>query len=152
MDISIQGLDEKNPLGLSADNDRYAWRPLEVSERLQSLPGTFNLFVTSSNFTPAFLLDFLNSYNQQADYVPKHYSEEGNHLLFEAQRVLGAGSFFPELKMAGEWRRSGIEVLNREIVKQVYPDGIQWELSPAYQVATIDIFLRDIMQQKCQDS
>ncbi len=133
---------KKNPLGLSADNDRYAWRPLEVSERLQSLPGTFNLFVTSPNFTPAFLLDFLNSYNQQANYVPKHYSEEGNHLLFEAQRVLGAGAFFPELKMAGEWRRSGIDVLNREIVKQVYPDGIQWELSPAYQVATIDIFLR----------
>jgi heparan-sulfate lyase len=133
---------KKNPLGKSKENDSYAWRPLEVSERIQSLPGTFNLFVSSPNFTPAFLLEFLNLFNQQTDYIPKNYSKEGNHLLFEAQRVLGSGSIFPELKQAAAWRKSGIDVLNREIKKQVYPDGMQWELSPTYHVATIDIFLR----------
>ncbi|KQM77175.1 heparinase [Pedobacter sp. Leaf216] len=132
----------KNPLGKSKDNDSFAWRPLEVSERIQSLPGTFNLFVSSPNFTPSFLLEFLNLFNQQTDYIPKNYSTEGNHLLFEAQRVLGSGSIFPELKQAAAWRKSGIEVLNREIKKQVYPDGMQWELSPTYHVATIDIFLK----------
>ncbi|WP_025143811.1 heparin-sulfate lyase HepC [Pedobacter jeongneungensis] len=132
----------KNPLGKSKENDSYAWRPLEVSERIQSLPGTFNLFVSSPNFTPAFLLEFLNLFNKQADYITKNYSEEGNHLLFEAQRVLGSGSIFPELKLASVWRKSGIEVLNREIKKQVYPDGMQWELSPTYHVASIDIFLK----------
>lgn len=132
----------KNPLGLSADNDRYAWRPLEVSERVQSLPGTFNLFVNSPNFSPAFLMEFLNSYQQQANYIPKNYSELGNHLLFEAQRILFAGSFFPEFKDAAAWRKSGIEVLNTEIKKQVFADGMQWELSPTYHIASIDIFLK----------
>ncbi|WP_316748767.1 heparin-sulfate lyase HepC [Pedobacter gandavensis] len=132
----------KNPLGLSADNDRYAWRPLEVSERVQSLPGTFNLFLPSPDFTPAFLLEFLKSYHQQASYIPLHYSKLGNHLLFEAQRLLFAGSFFPEFKDAPEWRKSGITVLNTEIKKQVYPDGMQFELSPTYHVAAIDIFLK----------
>ncbi|KDN55685.1 heparin-sulfate lyase HepC [Flavobacterium seoulense] len=139
---------KKNALGLSKENDRYAWRPLEVSSRLENLPGTFNLFVNSPNFTPDFLLDFLNCYAQQADYIPKNYSAEGNHLLFEAEHLLGAGAFFPELKSADDWRKSGIEVLNREIIKQVYADGIQWELSPAYQVATIDIFLRAYQSAK----
>jgi len=133
---------KKNALGLSKENDRYAWRPLEVSERTQSLPGTFNLFVGSPNFTPAFLLEFLNLFHQQADYIPANYSAEGNHLLFEAQRVLGAGSNFPELKNAEAWRKSGIEVLNREIKLQVFADGMQWELSPAYHVASIEIFLK----------
>jgi len=133
---------KKNPLGKSKENDSFAWRPLEVSERIQSLPGTFNLFVRSPNFTPAFLLEFLNLFSQQTDYILKNYSKEGNHLLFEAQRVLGAGSIFPELKEAANWRKSGIEVLNREIKKQVYPDGMQWELSPTYHVASIDIFLK----------
>ncbi|MFL9829336.1 heparin-sulfate lyase HepC [Flavobacterium sp. ST-87] len=142
---------KKNALGLSKENDQYAWRPLEVSERIQSLPGTFNLFINSPNFTAAFLLEFLNLYKKQADYIPANYSEEGNHLLFEAQRVLSAGSFFPELKNAESWRKSGIKVLNDEIVKQVYPDGIQWELSPAYQVATIDIFLRGYDAAKMSD-
>lgn len=131
----------KNPLGLSEDNDRYAWRPLEVSERIQSLPGTFNMFLNSPEFTPAFLLEFLKSFDQQADYIPPHYTEQGNHLLFEAQRVLGAGCFFPELKKAAAWRKSGVDVLNREIKKQVYPDGMQFELSMSYHNAAINIFL-----------
>jgi heparan-sulfate lyase len=133
---------KKNALGVSKENDRYAWRPLEVSERTQSLPGTFNLFVASPNFTPNFLLEFLNLFNQQANYIPANYSKDGNHLLFEAQRVLGAGSIFPELKNAEAWRKSGIEVLNREIKLQVFADGMQWELSPTYHVASIDIFLK----------
>ncbi|MGQ7947321.1 heparin-sulfate lyase HepC [Flavobacterium sp. WC2509] len=133
---------KKNALGLSKENDRYAWRPLEVSERTQSLPGTFNLFVVSPNFTPAFLLEFLTLFNQQVNYITANYSKEGNHLLFEAQRVLSAGASFPELKQAGNWRKSGIEILNREIKLQVFADGIQWELSPTYHVATIEIFMK----------
>jgi len=134
--------EKKNYLGRSAENDNIAWRPLEVSERLQSLPGTFNLFVISPNFTPAFLMEFLNSFTKQAAYIPQHYSKEGNHLLFEAQRVLGAGASFPELKQAEEWRKSGIGILNREIKLQVLDDGVQWELSPTYHVACIEIFLK----------
>ncbi|WP_264530912.1 heparin-sulfate lyase HepC [Flavobacterium sp. N502540] len=134
--------ERKNVLGRSKENDQIAWRPLEVSERIQSLPGTFNLFVVSPNFTPAFLMEFLNSFSKQTAYIPKNYSKEGNHLLFEAQRVLGAGASFPELKAAEEWRKSGIEILNREIKLQVLPDGVQWELSPIYHVACIDIFLK----------
>ncbi|MCC9016504.1 heparin-sulfate lyase HepC [Flavobacterium lipolyticum] len=134
--------EKKNVLGRSKENDQFAWRPLEVSERIQSLPGTFNLFVVSSNFTPAFLMEFLNSFSKQTAYIPKNYSKEGNHLLFEAQRILSAGAFFPELKAAEEWRKSGIEILNREIKLQVLPDGVQWELSPIYHAACIEIFLK----------
>jgi heparan-sulfate lyase len=132
---------KKNPLGLSKDNDQYAWRPLEVSERIQSLPATFNMFINSPNFTSRFLLEFLNSYDEQAAYIPPHYTDKGNHLLFEAQRVITAGCFFPELKNSEGLRKSGVGILNREITKQVYPDGMQFELSPTYHNATIDIFL-----------
>jgi heparan-sulfate lyase len=134
--------ENKNFLGRSKENDGIAWRPLEVSERIQILPGIFNLFVVSPNFTPTFLLDFLNSFNKQTAYIPQHYSKEGNHLLFEAQRVLGAGAFFPEFKQAEEWRKSGIEILNREIKLQVLADGVQWELSPTYHVGCIEIFTK----------
>jgi len=133
---------KKNPKGLSKDNDRFAWRPLEVSTRIQDQTGTFNMFVNSPNFTPDFLLEFLNIYNQQADHILNNYSDKGNHLLFEAQRIIYAGCFFPELKAADTWRKSGIEILNTEIKKQIYPDGLQFELSPNYHVATINIFLK----------
>ncbi len=132
---------KKNPLGLSEDNDRYAWRPLEVSDRLQSLVPTFAIFINSPQFSPQFLMYFLNNYHEQAKYLPTHYAAEGNHRLFEAQRELFAGTSFPEFKEAAAWRKSGIEVLNAEIQKQVYPDGVQYELSPVYHAGAIDIFL-----------
>ncbi|ANH80495.1 heparinase [Niabella ginsenosidivorans] len=131
----------KNPPGLSADNDKYAWRPLEVSDRILNLAPAFSIFVSSPHFTPAFLMRFLKSYHQQADYLSTHYADKGNHRLFEAQRVLFAGTSFPEFKNAPAWRKSGIEILNTEIKKQVYPDGVQWELSPNYHVAMINTFL-----------
>jgi heparan-sulfate lyase len=133
---------KKNPLGLSADNDRFAWRPLEVSDRVQSLVPTISIFINSPHFTPAFLMIILNSYHQQADYLPDNYAAEGNHRLFEAQRALFAGASFPELLDASEWRKSGIDVLNSEIKKQVYADGVQFELSPVYHAAAIDIFAK----------
>ncbi|KGE13223.1 heparin-sulfate lyase HepC [Sphingobacterium deserti] len=132
----------KNPKGLSEDNDRYAWRPLEVSDRVKSLPITFSLFIESPLFTPEFLMEFLRSYHEQASYIPAHYSAIGNHLLFEAERMVLAGCFFPEFRQASEWRQGGINVLNTEIKKQVFEDGVQFELSPTYHNAAIDIFLR----------
>jgi heparan-sulfate lyase len=132
----------KNPLGLSKENDRFVWRALEVSDRVQSLPPTFSLFVNSPSFSPAFLMEFLKSYHQQADYLASNFAEKGNHRLFEAQRTLFAGVSFPEFKNSQKWRESGISVLNTEIKKQVYEDGMQFELSPIYHVAAIDIFLK----------
>lgn len=132
----------KNPLGASPENDRYAWRPLEASERIDMFPSVFNLFLVSPGFTPLFLLEFLNSSSMQTEHVRMNYSDAGNHRLFEAQRVLGMGAFLPELKLADTWRDSGIGVLNHEIKKQVYDDGVQWELSPIYHVAVIEIFVK----------
>lgn len=131
----------KNPLGLSKDNDKYAWRPLEVSDRILNLAPSFNIFVHSPHFTPGFLTDFLGSYQQQADYLSHNYADRGNHRLFEAQRVLFAGVSFPEFKNSAAWREGGVAILNDEIKKQVYPDGVQWELSPNYHVAMINTFL-----------
>lgn len=141
---TLQYLDwiKKNPLGLSKENDRFAWRALEVATRVQDQTAMFNMFISSPHFTPEFLMAFLNNYNRHAEYILNNYSDKGNHLLFEAQRMIYAGAFFPEFKEAATWRKSGIEILNTEIKKQIYDDGLQIELSPNYHTATINIFLK----------
>lgn len=146
---------KKNPLDLSQysnddpdsnvdalHNVRFAWRPLEVSHRLQEQPGMFLLFINSPNFTPDFLSEFLINYNRHANHILHNYSKEGNHLLFEAQRMLYAGSLFPELKDAPVWRKSGVDVLLREIEKQILDDGVQYELDLSYHLAAIHIFAK----------
>ena len=122
------------------ENNRFAWRPLEVSERLQGQLIQFLLFLPAQSFTPDFLTEFLWTYHRHATFLSKNYSEQGNHLLFEAQRMFYAGTFFPEFKEASEWRKSGIDILNHGILQQVYPDGGQYELDPHYHLATINIF------------
>ena len=124
------------------ENARFAWRPLEISHRLQDQISQFTLFVNSPNFTPEFLTEFLVNYNRHAEYILGHYSKMGNHLLFEAQRMFFAGTFFPEFKDAKTWQQSGIGILNREIKKQVFDDGGQFELDPHYHLACIGIFIR----------
>lgn len=129
-------------LKADAENARYAWRPLEVSHRLQDQPVQFQLFIDSPAFTADFLTEFLVNYHRHAEHIIGHYSKQGNHLLFEAQRMLCAGSFFPEFRRAKDWRDSGVEILNREIGVQVYPDGGQYELCPHYHLASIEIFIK----------
>ena len=130
------------PKDEAVENARFAWRPLEVSHRLQDQVLQFTLFINAKSFTPAFLTQFLVNYHRHAQYILHHYSAKGNHLLFESQRMFYAGTFFPEFKDARTWQNSGIGNLNREIKKQVYNDGGQFELDPSYHLACINIFLR----------
>lgn len=125
-----------------AENVRFAWRPLETAHRLEDQINQFTLFINSPSFTPAFLSEFLVNYHKHAVHTLANYSAEGNHLLFEAQRMVYAGTFFPEFKEAAQWRKSGIDILNREIKKQVYADGGQYELDLHYHAACINIFCK----------
>ena len=129
-------------LKADAENARFAWRPLEVSHRLQDQPIQFQLFIDSPSFTSEFLTEFLVNYYRHAEHIMGNWSKQGNHLLFEAQRMICAGSFFPEFIRAKEWRDSGVEILNREIGVQVYEDGCQYELCPHYHLASIEIFIK----------
>lgn len=126
------------------ENVRFAWRPLEVSNRLQDQTNQFMLFKDSKHFTAEFLSEFLVNYHRHAEHILANYSDQGNHLLFEAQRMIYAGTLFPEFRNAANWRKSGISVLNREIGIQVYEDGFQYELDPHYHLAAINIFIKGI--------
>mgnify|MGYP006188174127 CR=1 FL=1 len=50
----------KNPRRKSADIDRFSWRSLEVSHRIMIQIPMFEIFINSPNFTPDFLMSFLN--------------------------------------------------------------------------------------------
>lgn len=132
----------KNPYTGDDENRRFAWRPLEVSHRLQDQPIQMQLFIDSPAFTAEFLTEFLVNYHRHAEHIMGNWSKQGNHLLFEAQRMICAGCFFPEFLRAEEWRTSGINILNREIGVQVYEDGAQYELCPHYHLASIEIFVK----------
>lgn len=142
---------KKNKQGAYPDDKDFAWKAFVVSFRLNHWSAYFNMFINSPHFTPAFLMEFLNSYNEQSNFVITNYTDIGNHRLYEALHLMYAGSSFPEMKEATSWRKSGIAVLNEEINKQLLPDGVQFELSPSYHIGTIGIFLKALQIAQLND-
>lgn len=64
----------------------------------------------------------------------------GNHLLANAKALVFAGCYFSGVE-AEQWRRTGLELLEREWREQVLPDGGHFELSPMYHA----ILLEDVL-------
>ncbi len=113
-----------------------------MSDRLEFQIHQFLYFLPAEAFDADFLLHFLENYHRHAEHITRHFSAKGNHLLFEAQRLVFAGVFFPEFRDADRWRETGVGILNREIGEQVYDDGMQYELDLHYHHESIGIFFK----------
>lgn len=121
-------------------NARFAWRALEISDRLNGLPAQLALAVHATAFTPADLKAFLAEIARHGDLVWERRADKGNHLLFEMARLLAAAERCPELRAAATWRANAVKTLREELRKQVYPDGVQYELDLGYHLSAYRLF------------
>ncbi|QXD16167.1 heparinase II/III family protein [Rhodocaloribacter litoris] len=55
----------------------------------------------------------------------------GNHLIKNIKALLWAGRFW-NLREADKWYEKGAELLRSEVARQILPDGMHYERSPAY--------------------
>lgn len=65
---------------------------------------------------------------------------QGNHLLANAKALVFAGLFF-EADDARSWRRTGRELIDREIDEQILDDGGHFERSPMYHALVLEDLL-----------
>jgi heparan-sulfate lyase len=129
----------KNP------NDKqhhYAWRSIEAGIRGHQWMELFQRFVDSPSFTPEVLTTFLNSCYDHASFLMTKYRTGSNWALMEAEGLAFIAIIFPQFRDAEIWRTEAIRRLNVETTAQVYPDGLQRELSLGYHTGCISWFLR----------
>lgn len=72
---------------------------------------------------------------QQALWCRDHLSlgsSANNHLLAELAAMVVAGSLWPELRVARSLRRAGLARLERELLRQIHPDGVGAEQAFGY--------------------
>jgi uncharacterized heparinase superfamily protein len=60
----------------------------------------------------------------------------GNHILANAKALVFAGLFFRGSEADG-WRETGVELLRRELPRQILADGAHFELSPMYHAVVL---------------
>jgi len=65
----------------------------------------------------------------------------GNHYLSDALGLVAIGAFLRNGRLGQRWLRQGGAILAVELQKQVYPDGVDHEMSIPYHRLVLEIFL-----------
>jgi len=72
---------------------------------------------------------------------PSKFSSSNNHLLAEGFGLFIAGLYFPHLNGADKWFNKGKSILEKEITRQILPDGGSFEYSTTYLSFVFEFFL-----------
>ncbi|GAB2799595.1 hypothetical protein GCM10027275_51860 [Rhabdobacter roseus] len=107
------------------------WRGLEVAARVKVWSRIFYGLVGSPYFSPATQLLMLSSLPDHAHYN-RYFHAGNNWLTMEISALATAATNFPEYKQADEWLTYAIDAMTESMKGQVYPDGIQTELTSHY--------------------
>ncbi len=84
---------------------------------------------------------FVSSHAYHLDRYPSLYSSSNNHALAEGFGLFMAGVFFPHVKNSDRWFFVGKKILEKEITRQILPDGGSFEHTTTYLSFVFDFFL-----------
>ena len=117
---------------------------MDVAIRACNWIAGYGFFRDSPEITDEFLLKFLKSLYQHGRHIRSNleYSEvlTSNHYLSNISGLVYLGVMFPEFREAEEWKEFGIQELIKEMVKQVYADGCDFEASTCYHCLVLELF------------
>jgi len=125
------------------------WRGLEVSFRAKMWAKVFYDLWDTHLISPATQLLILSSLPDHADYA-RNYHSQGNWLTMEISGLATIASYWPEYKQSPVWMKYAIETMVASMKKQVYPDGVQTELTSHYHHVALSNF--SLFADLCQKS
>ncbi len=117
----------------------------EAALRAISFTWGWVFFAQSRSLDDVFRLRLLEAIHLHARFVARTLSDgpvTHNHLVTEACALTLLAEAFPEFRGAGYWRRTGRELVQRELVRQVDREGIHAELAPGYHLFVLESFLQ----------
>ncbi len=118
---------------------------MEVALRAMNLLAAFEIFRHSLQFDSESLQFLLRLLQQHGNYIRRNlefsYIATSNHYLSDVVGLLWLGLLLPELRDAEEWRDFGLDQMLREMDKQVFEDGADFESSTGYHRFVTELFL-----------
>lgn len=118
---------EDNPTGW----DGTCWRSLDAGLRVEGWSKQFPVFMDSPAITDEFVLKFMRSVWEHGDYLMTHATDR-NWVIYEMTGLLRLAVTFPFFRESKTWKEFALHRLERELGRQLYPDGFQYELSSGY--------------------
>jgi len=115
---------------------------MEVAIRVANWILGFYFFKDSQAFTDELLVKFLKSLLVHGRHIMDNLENKGlttNHYLADLVGLIYLGIAFPEFKDAKGWCEFGIQELVKEMDKQVYDDGMNFEASTCYHRLALEL-------------
>lgn len=122
--------------------ETICWRTIECGLRMSSWPFVLFSFYKSRHFSDDVLVDWYKSVWEHGHRLELNH-RNGNWLIMEMSGLAKIGILYPVFKQSAEWLNYALQVLEKELERQVYPepDSFQYELSTAYHNAVIEQYM-----------
>lgn len=108
------------------------WRGLEVALRAKVWVRLFYALISSDLFSPAAKLMMLTSIPDHTHYMRNFHAPAGNWLTMEMSGLAMVATAWPEFRQSSEFVAYAKERMLEGLLDQVYPDGVQKELTSHY--------------------
>ncbi|WP_169304720.1 alginate lyase family protein [Chloroherpeton thalassium] len=125
--------------------------PMEVAIRACNLIAGFYFFCEEADFEKEagetvanFWMGFLIMLYQHGLYLESNLEytrRSGNHLIANAVGLFMLGVFFKHTEKGKSWIKTSVLILESEIQRQTYPDGVNYEMSIAYHRMVTEMLL-----------
>lgn len=118
---------------------------MEVALRILTWTWFFHVFSKSREWNdPMFRLEFLRCLYLHGRFTERHLERSdvnGNHYTADAAGLVFAGLFFAGENRPQHWAEMGWKILEDELPRQVFEDGVDFEASVAYHRLVLELFL-----------
>lgn len=125
------------------------WRGLEVALRIKHWANTFYSLIQSDDLSPATRLLMLSSLPEHAHYL-RSFHAQGNWLTMEMSGLALIASCWPEFRESPAWLQYCKGTMVESMKEQVYPDGVQSELTSHYHYVALYNF--DQFLETCEQA
>lgn len=115
------------------------WRGLEVSFRVKRWAEAFYQLMDTEYLSPATRLLMLSSLPDHAHYA-RNFHAQGNWLTMEISGLATVAAYWPEFEASSDWLEYAIGTMIQSMEEQVYPDGVQTELTSSYHQVALSNF------------
>jgi len=122
---------------------------MDVAIRAVNWLWGYYFFQDSPSLNDEFRLAFFKSLLVHGRHIMNNLERSGtlttNHYLSDIVSLVYLGILLPEFKEARRWRDFGLQELEKEMFKQVYPDGVDFEASVSYHRLVAELFLSAVL-------
>jgi hypothetical protein len=125
------------------------WRGLEVAARAKVWSRIFYGLINSDLMSPATRLLMLSSLPDHAHYN-RNFHGTNNWLTMEISALATVAANFPEFKQSDQWLEYSVQTMTASMKEQVYPDGVQTELTSHYHNVSLRNF--ELFKEICDNA